>query len=77
MATNEPLLAKFGNELDRLAPGAEFKLKFRVLRDVFGKSDDAATEEAAREFGKRHRCTFRHWEEKATGIFQRAEPRHG
>ncbi len=77
MATNEPLLAKFGDELDRLAPDAVFKVKFRVLRDVFGKSDDAATEEAATEFGKRHGCTFRHWEAHDLGIFERAGPRHG
>ena len=74
MATNDSLLAQLGNELDRLAPGGRLTRDFRVFSKLFNKGTDAATEEAAREFGKRYGCTFRHDVKQGLGIFEHRLP---
>ena len=69
MEKDEALLAQFGDQLDRLAPGKDRKLDFRTLRDVLDTDTDDATERAAKEFAGRHGCSFRHDKEQGLGIF--------
>ncbi len=77
MASNEELFAQLGGQLDKLVPGGSLTREFGVFRNLFGKADDTATEQAAKEFAKRYHCTFRHDEQQGLGIFERADPRHG
>ncbi len=69
---NNPQLEQFGGQLNGLTPGKLWSVEFRVLKNPFGKADDAATEEAARKFGKLHHCTFRHEVEQGHAIFEHA-----
>ncbi len=71
MASNEELITQLGDQLDKLALGGSLTREFSVFRNLFGKADDAATEEAAKEFAKRHYCTFRYCVEQGLGIFER------
>jgi hypothetical protein len=69
MEKDEALLAQFGDQLDRLAPGKEWKLDFRTLRDVLGTDTDDTAERAAKEFAMRHGFSFHHDKEQSLGIF--------
>ena len=71
MASNEELITQLGDQLDKLALGGSLTRRFSVFRNLFGKADDAATEEAAKELAKRHYCTFRYCVEQGLGIFER------
>ncbi len=70
MAKDEALLAHFGDQRARLAPGKVRKLECRTVRDVIDTDTDHANERSAKELSGRHVCSFRHDKEQGLGIFK-------